>query len=52
MNNSLIDIDNIPHLSFAPGSLKLIVKDGKEGENLGIASGSGIVCQAAQNGSD
>jgi hypothetical protein len=51
MNNSRIDIENIPHMSIAPGILKLIVKDEEEGENLGIASGSGIVCQAAKNGS-
>jgi hypothetical protein len=50
MNNSLIDIENIPHLSIAPGILKLIAKDGDEGENLGIASESGIVFQAAKNG--
>jgi hypothetical protein len=47
-NSSLIDIENIPHLSIAPGTLKLIAKDG---ENLGIPSGNGIVCQAAKNGS-
>jgi hypothetical protein len=51
MNNSVIDIENIPHLSIAPDILKLIAKDGEEAENLGIASGSGIVCQAAKNGS-
>jgi hypothetical protein len=51
MNNSLIDIGNIPHLSIAPGILKLIAKGGEEGENLGIASGSGTVCQAVKNGS-
>jgi hypothetical protein len=36
MNNSLIDIENIPHLNMAPGILKLMAKDGEEGENLGI----------------
>jgi hypothetical protein len=51
MNNSLIDIENIRHLNRAPGRLKFIAKDGEESENLGIASGSGIVCQAAKNGS-
>jgi hypothetical protein len=51
MNNSLIVIENIPHLRIAPGILKLIATDGEEGENLGIASGNGIVCQAAKNGS-
>jgi hypothetical protein len=51
MNNSLIDIEDIPHLSIPPGILKLIAKDGEDGENLGIASGSEIVCQAAKNGS-
>jgi hypothetical protein len=49
MNNSLIDIENIPHLSIGPGILKLIAKDGEEGGNLRIASGSGIICQAAKN---
>jgi hypothetical protein len=51
MNNSLIDMENILHLSIAPGILKLIAKDGEEGENLGIVSVSGTVCQAAKNGS-
>jgi hypothetical protein len=41
MNNSLIDIENIPHLSIAPGILKLIGRDGEQGENLGIAVGVG-----------
>jgi hypothetical protein len=41
MNNSIIDIENIPHLSIAPGILKLIAKDNEKGENLGIMSGSG-----------
>jgi hypothetical protein len=49
MNNSFIDIENILHLNIAPGILKLIAKDGEDGENLGIASGSGIVCLAAKN---
>jgi hypothetical protein len=53
MNNPFIDIESIPHLSITPGILKLIAKDGEEGENLRIASGSGsgIVCQVAKNGS-
>jgi hypothetical protein len=48
MNNSLLDIENIPHLSIAPVILKFIAKDDEEGKNLGIASG--IVCQAAKTG--
>jgi hypothetical protein len=49
MNNSIIDIEKIPHLSIAPDILKLIARDREEGENLGTASGSGIVRQAAKN---
>jgi hypothetical protein len=51
MNNSFIDTEKRPHLSITPGILKRIAKDGEEGENLGIANGSGIVCQAEKNGS-
>jgi uncharacterized membrane protein len=51
MNNFLIDIENTTHLSIVPRVLKLIVKYAEEGQNLGIASGSGIVCQAANNAS-
>jgi hypothetical protein len=50
MNNSLIDIGNNSRLSIAPSILKFIAKDGEEGENLGIANGSGMVWQAAKNG--
>jgi hypothetical protein len=46
-----LSINQKSDLSIAPGILKLIAKDGEEANNLEIASGSGIVCQAAKNGS-
>jgi hypothetical protein len=49
MNNSLTDIENTTHLSIAPYILKLIAKYAEQSEDLGIASRSGIVGQAANN---
>jgi hypothetical protein len=49
MNNLHIDIENMTHLSITPRRLKLIAKYAEEGENLGLASRSGIVCQEVQN---
>jgi hypothetical protein len=51
MNNSLIDIENTAHFNTAPRILKLVANYAEKGENLGTASRSGIIGQAANNAS-